>query len=127
MYSSPRHEMEVRNKFPALRGLPPVATKYGAGWAPESVWKFCSKTEMPCHYQETNPGRPVRSPVTVPTNLSERPMSLKPNTRFCVHIDQHAKYLTERKMFRAGLAEENETHFSNTLRCFFFFHLPFSR
>jgi len=28
-------------------------------------------------------------------------------------------------MFRTGLAEENETHFSNMLR--FFFYLPFSR
>jgi hypothetical protein len=42
-YSLPRHEMEVRNKFPALTGLPPVAIKYGTGWAPDSVWKFLNK------------------------------------------------------------------------------------
>ena len=53
--------MEVGNKFLPLTGLFPVAIKSGAGWAPELVWKFYSKIEMPCHYQETNPGLPVHS------------------------------------------------------------------
>jgi hypothetical protein len=58
--SRPRHPRE-RTRLPS---------EQEAGWAPQSVWRFCTREQSVATNGTQTPGCPLRSLVAVPTALS---------------------------------------------------------
>jgi hypothetical protein len=97
--------MEVGGQLHAPAALPPrkeppIPIRQEAGWAPEAGLDAVEQRKICCSCQELNPGRPARSLVAIPTEL----------TRLCIYMKSSLNTITMIKLRRMrGMEEMHKT------------------